>query len=148
MAEFYPFWYMCSPPFQTHIHTYPKHSHIQQGPSKWLLNSSRVRSTLKVHYLWSSPVMAASSELFPQPTFPTMPTSAPCREGTHQILPDCRGRAHGVGAIVSLMMLLTDKPPTDISLASVKSSGKMPLYPSDHGGPSDCLHLPQRRCMP
>lgn len=38
------------------------------------------RGALEVTHLWSSPAMAASSELFPQPTFPTMPTKAPCKE--------------------------------------------------------------------
>lgn len=78
-AEFYPFRYMCCPlprPRTQFILT-------QQEPSKWLLRGeTRVRGTLDVHYLWSSPVMAANSELFPQPTFPTMPTSIPCKEAT------------------------------------------------------------------
>lgn len=37
---------------------------------------------LEAAYLCSCPAMAASSELFPQPTFPTMPTSIPCEEAT------------------------------------------------------------------
>lgn len=47
-----------------------------------------------VAYLCSSPVMAANSELFPQPTFPTMPTSIPCEEATRMsVRPPSRGPA-------------------------------------------------------
>ena len=52
-----------------------------QGLGKCLLKVKDEDSgALEVAHLWSSPAMAASNELFPQPTFPTMPTKAPCKE--------------------------------------------------------------------
>ena len=55
-------------------------------------------------YLCSSPVMAASSELFPQPTFPTMPTSIPCEEATCMSV---RPLSRGPGLPVTAWRLLS-----------------------------------------
>lgn len=50
----------------------------------------QARRNLYITYLMSSPVIAASRELLPEPTFPTTPRSIPCKENekdqTHMLI--------------------------------------------------------------